>query len=634
MRSGTITILAFAALAFALPAAAQPPRLDVIWARSTAGQPITLDGVLNEAAWAGAESKVIQWGVDNGIPGSGYKPEGGELPVDPSFATLKFLVDGNTLYLGAEVSDASVGGSADFNKFDGFLMMIMDHVSLDRPTPPLEHFYSWWYPPPLTNPTAPGLLPRFQGKWAPTDPTVPRDSAQIANWNAVTVVHGQSNDDSGTDTGYTVEMKFNLTADGYDVTQPGGDVVEWNLSLYDCDWLWPLDVAKFSANRTWWQNPWGNTSWYSEVKIHARPDVTINSGPVPSIGPDLRIPVAAGFLPPAIDGALTEPVWSFAPSFDIRYGDQALRNSYPGVGRYRSGQFQPDVNGGQAAILDPGDATVKYFFKEDTLYLGFDVRDQVVQYVSTFDRWDGFIVTLTEYSKRGPDKQLLTQRLSFQVDQNGQAKAQDYLPFLRDTLLGAKLALALKPNTTVDTTGATADEGYTAELAVDLTKLGYPHGRGDGRLFLGITLLDGDSFTPFTDSYGSRTWWFRQYEGENGPVWAYLDPSLGVVGVDDQPAGPRAGVTALRGNFPNPFQANTTIRFALNQPGAVTLEVFDLQGRLVVSRSLGVRTAGDQHALFNRGDMGTGLYLYRLRVADPATGTARSTLSGKMMVVR
>ena len=44
------------------------------------------------------------------------------------------------------------------------------------------------------------------------------------------------------DTGYTVEMRFDLTVMGYDVTQPGGDVVEWNISVYDTDWFWPINV--------------------------------------------------------------------------------------------------------------------------------------------------------------------------------------------------------------------------------------------------------------------------------------------------------------------------------------------------------------------------------------------------------
>ena len=82
------------------------------------------------------------------------------------------------------------------------------------------------------------------------------------------------------DEGYTVEMRFNLTPMGYNVTQPNGDVVEFNISFYDCDWFWPL-ALKFASSRAWWQIPWGNAMWYNEVRIHAKPSVTISSGPVP-----------------------------------------------------------------------------------------------------------------------------------------------------------------------------------------------------------------------------------------------------------------------------------------------------------------------------------------------------------------
>src|SRR5438046_1349085 len=112
--------------------------------------------------------------------------------------------------------------------------------------------------------------------------------------------------------------------------------------------------VRFASNRTWWQNPWGNVSWYHEGHIYCRPDVTINSGPVPSVGPDVRIPNAGGWASPVIDGQLKDPVWSIAPKFDIRYGDDLLRNTYPNTGKYRSGQFQATVNGGQAYVADPG----------------------------------------------------------------------------------------------------------------------------------------------------------------------------------------------------------------------------------------------------------------------------------------
>ena len=634
MKAGLCAVLVAGSLAvLSTSALAYPPRPDIIWARVATGATITLDGKLDEPAWAQAETKTIQYRVPGGtgIPGSGYQEEGGLLATDTMKAVLKFLVIGNQLYMGCKVFDKSIGGSTQFNRFDGLLMNLRNHAAGTYPAPDAEYFYSWWHPenPALNNP---GSMPGFRGfPWGSTDTTA-RTPAQIAAWDAATTVQGTSNTDAGpADTSYTVEMRFNLTPMGYDVTQPQGDIVEWNISIYDTDWFWPIDFTRFSVNRTWWEGPWGNVGWYHEVRICSRPDVTTLSGPVPVVPPELIVPNASGFQSPTIDGALTEPVWASAPHFDIRYGDDDLRASYPGVARWRAGQFQPTVNGGQAAVIDPGDCTVKYFFKEDTLFLGFDVRDQVVQYHPLIDRWDGFIVSINGRDSLNRDRVLIPRRLSFQVGPDGKALAQDYLPFLRDSLHGAKVQIHLNPGTVVDTIGDIPDNGYQAELALDLTKLGYPHGRGDGLVFLGIDLLDGDSFLPITDSYGTRTWWFRQFEGENSSCWGYLDPTVGVTAVGDGPE--VAAPLKLLGAQPNPFRRMTTLRFSLPQASRVGLSVYDLQGRVVMHRDLGQRAAGDQSYSLDATGLGSGLYFYRLQLVNAGTGLSSGALNGRMMLV-
>ncbi|MEP7029253.1 MAG: hypothetical protein ABI960_11715, partial [Candidatus Eisenbacteria bacterium] len=348
-------------LVLASPAAARP---DAIWARSTNGAPITLDGNMNEAAWAFADSMIIRFGIDSGVPGSGYKFEGGKIPVDSLVATLKFLTVGNQLYLGARVKDQSVGGGPTFNRFDGLLMDLKDHSNPGYPKPVAEYLWSWWNDQLIGTPPL-GQVPTFYGSWGENPHGTARTAEQIANWDAGYIVNGTVNEDTlhafsprtpQLDGGYTVEMRFNLTPMGYDVTQPAGDLLEWNISIYDTDWFWPLDVTKFSANRVWWQDPWGNVGWYGEVRVHAKPSVNVASGPTPVIAPELIIPSAGALAAPVVDGNLNDPVWASAPSLDIRYGDDALRDSYPSVAKFRSGQFQPTINGGVAFVADPGDA--------------------------------------------------------------------------------------------------------------------------------------------------------------------------------------------------------------------------------------------------------------------------------------
>ena len=630
----TLVLLAVSAgvLAAVTPARAQTPRVDVIWARTTAGAHITLDGVLDEPAWAKAESLVIRYGRENGIPGSGYKLESTtSFSTDSTYAVLKFLVDGNQLYLGATVRDSSIGGSVNFNQFDGLLMALKDHSLGAYPAPPQEYFYSWWYPFDTTLSNQVGIGPCFRGVWAPDTCHVGRSATQIANWDAATKVHGIANSDAAPDTGYTIEMRFNLTPMGYNVAQAAGDIVEWNVSVYDADWYWPNN-GRGTANRAWWESPWGNAMWYHEGHIHSRPDVTINSGALPQVPPDLVIPDAGVLSPPAVDGALSDGIWSHVPGFNITWGDTTLRKSYPYTGRWRSGQYQPPVNAHTADVVDPGDATIKMFTKADTLYIGFDVRDQVVQYRPEQDRWDGFSVTLFDRTRRYTDHNLVEWRASFQVAQDGTLLAQEDLPTMRDVLHAARAALTLKPGTTVDTLGQSADQGYQAEMAIDLTKIGYLDGLGDRTLYVGVDLYDGDSFTPFTDSYGTRTWWYAERAYQCCPAWVYMDPNTRITtAVGDEP--PATGV-ALLGSYPNPFSSRTHIRYAIPEWSEVTVDVYDVQGRRVAHHLFGLQPPGTREATIPATGLSTGVYMYRLRIADPMSGAEREVLPGRFMFVK
>lgn len=607
-------------------------RLDAVWARATTDS-ITLDGKLDEAAWAQAESIRVQYPTSSEIiPGSGWHDEGGTLATDKTDVTYKFLVKDNNFYLAAVVKDSSVGGGL-FNQFDGFLMNLRNHADPGRPSPPFEYFYAW-----VTEPWADpstglvGANPGFFGFAGG-----PRDSVNSKIWNAATTVQGLSNSDTTLDQGYTSEICFNLTPRGYDVTRPEGDILEFNVSLYDADWHWPDQPGRFSSNRTWLQGPWGNASWYGILRIHARPDVTVSSGAVPEIGPDLIIPTAGTHAPPKIDGVLDESVWINAPGLDLRFGDTALRDSYPGIGPFRSGEFQPEINGLRAAVLDPADATLKYFFVEDTLYLGVDVRDKVVGSNANFDQMDGIRIFLRDRVKlKSDDNNLFIRNLAARVGDDGGLFADAFLAtLLADTVKGAKAALALKPGTTVNNFND-EDTGYAIELAIELSHFGYPPGRGDGVLFIAATLFDGDEFLNPADNYGNRVWWMHEAEDQQNsaaPAWAFMDPGT-VVSVEDerQPSLPRN--FALLGNYPNPFNPSTTIRYTMPEAGSVTLKVYDLLGRTVVTKPLGVQAAGVNEVKFDAEKLSSGVYFYRLQMVGLSSRKPFSTLYGKMMLLK
>jgi Tol biopolymer transport system component len=89
-----------------------------------------------------------------------------------------------------------------------------------------------------------------------------------------------------------------------------------------------------------------------------------------------------------------------------------------------------------------------------------------------------------------------------------------------------------------------------------------------------------------------------------------------LIGEDDQLMPPR--VTLLQGNWPNPFNPETTIRFELAQAGAVQLEVFDALGQKVKTLVSASMPAGVHQVLWhglNDSDrqVSSGVYFYRLQ---------------------
>ena len=240
------------------------------------------------------------------------------------------------------------------------------------------------------------------------------------------------------------------------------------------------------------------------------------------------------------------------------------------------------------------------------------------------------------------DNVLFPRQLTFRVQGEGTTgsakREEDLAPISgRWDSAGTKVqvALALKPGTTVDTIGATADVGYTAEMKVILPQIGYPAGRGDGILFLGITHFDGDSFTPPSTSYGTRTWFMREGSFNDGAAWAYMDPS-NVLAVPIAGNGlPRE--FAVLDNYPNPFNPTTQIQYDMPEQATISLKVYNILGQEVMSLANGVQPAGHHTATWDgRNNFGsqvsTGVYFYRFE-ATGVSGQTFATLK-KMILMK
>ena len=79
-------------------------------------------------------------------------------------------------------------------------------------------------------------------------------------------------------------------------------------------------------------------------------------------------------------------------------------------------------------------------------------------------------------------------------------------------------------------------------------------------------------------------------------------------------------VTRLEGNYPNPFNPSTTIRFAVKEPGQVTINIYNNKGQLVKTLVNESTKAGVHSVVWNGTDnsgkpVSSGIYLYRMQTA-------------------
>lgn len=608
------------------------PRQDVIWAKMVPAGSITLDGVLNEPAWSVADSVKVVYGIPGPLPTSAWRPEfQEEVYYDKTNATVKFLATtDNKLYLAFNIPDSSVGGNQDWARWDGILMSLMEKAAKSRPSPAVEYFYTWWY---VNKPAyvKPGVPPRFIGRYGNFDDTT-RTPEQVAAWDAKTTVLGISCDDALADRGWNVEMKIDLGVLGYNVVTTDGDIVALNFSIWDVDWVFAGNPTRVASSRTWIQNPWGNANTFNRIRIFARPGVTTATTTLPIVRPDVVVPNGVNYADPTINGNLNEPVWQGAYTFNIAWDDTVLRKSYPTIGPLASGQFQPELGGNpRPPVIDPSFATVRMFFKGNHLYLSADVNDQLVQGSAEFDKIDGVSFIIADRSKLTGDNTFVFQRLGVNFNHAGLAEASDYLKTMVDTGW-ATFGVRLKGSTTVNNR-TDIDEGFQIEIKVDLTKLGMPGDLGDKLIFMGAMLADADSFDDPLANYGTRTWWFREHDGGPTAAWMVLDPNT-LVGVENVANGIIPTSLELYGNYPNPFNPTTKIRYAVPEAGNITITFFNSIGEDIYSSKFSSNNAGLFEYQFDASNLSSGVYFYKISFIGSSTGKANQSRIGKMILMK
>jgi hypothetical protein len=150
--------------------------------------------------------------------------------------------------------------------------------------------------------------------------------------------------------------------------------------------------------------------------------------------------------------------------------------------------------------------------------------------------------------------------------------------------------------------GVLFDEDGAIGLQYDQPQTGLPFGRGF------IIDRDGTVDLPYFGYYPSMV----------------IDRIYELLGTTDVPRGESwSGIhTRLLPNIPNPFREATTIHYRLSAPAQVSLEIFDLSGRLVRRLSDGVsRDPGLHESIWDGRDRSggisaPGIYYCRLKTDE------------------
>ena len=73
---------------------------------------------------------------------------------------------------------------------------------------------------------------------------------------------------------------------------------------------------------------------------------------------------------------------------------------------------------------------------------------------------------------------------------------------------------------------------------------------------------------------------------------------------------------SLSQNFPNPFNARTTIQYSLPEKSMVSIGIFDILGRKIETLAEGMKLAGEHQATWDASGQSSGIYFYRIKAGD------------------
>ena len=619
-----------------------PASIDVYEASGT----ITVDGVLDEAAWSTVAPQIM-FKIDGVPSGLSSTPTGGEIVKavysDSSTTYVKFLYQGTKLYVSLTSDDKQVCKFGDGWEGDGLFMQ------LKNPIGQVQEYHLY-----VLNSTTFGAE---SGGGTP----IPADG-----FDGLGVVSGTIYDSSDVDNGYTAEGWIDLSSLGYG-TLPSS--LEVSVVIFDPD-NYSLGVSTWGDNGNFYKQWWGS-QWGSEFR-------TLNF--VPGTSPydpaSITVHGAQGVI--TIDGILDEPDWAAnVPQIMFKIdGVPSGLSSTPTGGEIV-----------KAVYSDSSTTYVKFLYQGTKLYVSLTSDDK--QVCKFGDGWegDGLFMQL-----KNPIGQVQEYHLYVLNSTTFGAESGGGTPIPADGFDG----LGVVSGTIYDSSDV--DNGYTAEGWIDLSSLGY--GTLPSSLEVSVVIFDPDNYSLGVSTWGDngnfyKQWWgsqwgseFRTLEfGSVVPVeltsftgafvgsdvelkWvtatelnnrgfeiqrsinksefatiafveghgttseqkqytftdrnvttsgncSYRLKQIDFNGTYEYSQVVNLGFTipiefALEQNYPNPFNPTTNIVYSVPVKSKVTLEVYNLIGQKIITLVEGEVVAGKHSAQFNASSMSSGIYFFKL----------------------
>ncbi len=431
---------------------------------------ISVDGNLDEPDWS-ADNHYLLFKIGGEPTGNAYTPTDFVVVkpeyTDTSTCKVKFLRDGMNLYISLDSDDKQVCRFGDSWEGDGLFMKIKD---ADGNFVEYKLYYN-----------LAGADPDMHYEGTP-------GSEGVGVKGPGTIV----NDSTNVDSGYTAELRIDLSELGYSDVPNSVDVL---INIFDPDNYNDGDGAwgvHGNFAKQWWGSEWG-----PETRTLILKD--------PYADPDSLIVYKAEGI--TVDGVLDEPIWSMnTPTLKFKIGGTGSDNIYTPTG---FAIVKPEYT-------DTSTCYVKFAHDGDNLYIALNSDDK--QVCRFGDSWegDGLFMKITDANNTDVEFKLYYNLAGTDPDIHYEGPA------------GSEGAGVKGPGTVVNDS-TNEDGGYTAELRINLTDLGFTN-PSDVQVL--INIFDPDNYNDGDGAWGvhgnyAKQWWGSEWGPEKRTLVlsdAVIDP--------------------------------------------------------------------------------------------------------------